>query len=144
MRRGYSPEPKHDLVVAQVSVVIDGQDGLRLDLIPWQEPVVQAVFLCANNLRGEHTIVTMAVHTQRRDLGVGAAHGPTFCLSFVAPVMGKHLLSKKHQPGTNSSFHPSPCRLLPVSPDGQSQTQAMRGTSCKDGTCGRCPRVLQQ
>lgn len=48
---GHSPEPKHDLVVAKVSVVIDGQDGLRLDLIPRQEAVVQAVLLRAYDLR---------------------------------------------------------------------------------------------
>lgn len=51
---GHSPEPKHDLVVAKVSVVIDGQDGLRLDLIPRQEAVVQAVLLRAHNLRDKH------------------------------------------------------------------------------------------
>lgn len=46
----HSPEPKHDLIVAKVSVVVDGQDGFRLDLIPRQEAVVQAVLLCADNL----------------------------------------------------------------------------------------------
>lgn len=51
---GHSPEPEHDLVVAKVSVVIDGQDGLRLDLIPRQEAVVQAVLLRAHDLRDKH------------------------------------------------------------------------------------------
>lgn len=51
---GHSPEPEHDLVVAKVSVVIDGQDGLRLDLIPRQEAVVQAVLLRAYDLRDKH------------------------------------------------------------------------------------------
>lgn len=80
MCKGHSPEPKHDLVMAKVSIIINGQDGLRLDLIPWQEPVVQAVLLCADNLGNEHTIIMVAVRTQRRD--VGAAHSSCVCAAF--------------------------------------------------------------
>lgn len=82
MRGGYSPEPKHDLVMAKVSIIINGQDGLRLDLIPRQEPVVQAVLLCADNLRDEHTIVTVALRAQRRDLGAGATHSSCMLQDF--------------------------------------------------------------
>ena len=128
MRGGYSPESKHDLVMAKVSIVINGQDGLRLNLIPRQEPVVEAVFLCADNLRDEHTIVMMAVRAQRRDLGAGAVHssggGPAFRHCFVAPAIGKRLLSKKHQLTPAPASSPSTCRLLPVSQDCQSRTQA--------------------
>lgn len=122
MCRSHSPEPKHDLVVAKVSIIIDGQDGLRLDLIPRQEPVVQAVFLCADNLRDEHMIVMVAVRAQRSDLGAGAAHsscsGAAFRHCFIAPGIGKHFLSKNHQlTGASSSFQPF---FLPVLQDCQS------------------------
>lgn len=80
MCKGYSPEPKHDLVVAKVSIIINGQDGLRLNLIPRQEPVVQAVLLCADNLRNEHAIIIVAVCTQRRD--AGAARSSCVCAAF--------------------------------------------------------------
>lgn len=51
-----SPEAEHDLVVAQVGVVVDGQDGLGLDLVPGQETVVEAVLLRAHHLRGGRDI----------------------------------------------------------------------------------------
>lgn len=47
--------------MAKVSVVVDGQDGFCLDLIPRQEAVVQAVLLCADNLQTNNTAVTASV-----------------------------------------------------------------------------------
>ena len=45
-----SPKPKHDFIMAEVSVIINRQDGLRLDFIPRQESVVQTVLLSTNHL----------------------------------------------------------------------------------------------
>lgn len=37
--------------MAEVSIVVDGQYGLCLNLIPGQEPIVQTVLLSADNLK---------------------------------------------------------------------------------------------
>lgn len=56
----HSPKPEHDLVVAKVGIVIYGENGLRLDLVPWQEPVVQAVLLRADDLACKHMAAVIA------------------------------------------------------------------------------------
>jgi hypothetical protein len=38
--------------MAEVSIIVDGQYGLCLNLIPGQEPIVQTVLLSTDDLRG--------------------------------------------------------------------------------------------
>ena len=45
------PEPEHDLIVAEVSVIIDRENGLRFHGVPGKEAVVEAVFLRADDLQ---------------------------------------------------------------------------------------------
>lgn len=45
------PEPKHDFIVSEVGIVINGQDGLSLHYIPRQEAIVQTVLLCPHHLQ---------------------------------------------------------------------------------------------
>lgn len=61
-----SPKPKHDLVVAEVSIIINRQDGLCLDFIPGQESIVQAVLLSTDHLqRGRKNTLTINTVLQK-------------------------------------------------------------------------------
>ena len=46
------PEPEDDFVVTQLRVVVDRQDGLRLDRLVRKKPVVEAVLFGADDLDG--------------------------------------------------------------------------------------------
>lgn len=50
------PEPKHNLVMAEVGVIVDGQDGLRFHSVPGQEAVVEAVLLRAHHLQDRRSV----------------------------------------------------------------------------------------
>lgn len=50
------PKPEHDLIVAEMSVIVDGQDGLGFHGVPGKEAVVEAVLFCADNLQAQDEI----------------------------------------------------------------------------------------
>lgn len=45
------PKPKHDLIMAKVSIIIDGEDGFGLHDVPGKEAVVETILFCADNLQ---------------------------------------------------------------------------------------------
>lgn len=47
----HSPEAKHDLIVTEMGVVVNGQDGLRFYGIPGEEAVVQTVLFSPHHLQ---------------------------------------------------------------------------------------------
>lgn len=50
------PKPKHDFIMAEVSIIVDGQYGLCLNLIPGQEPIVQTVLLSTDDHDGDTNV----------------------------------------------------------------------------------------
>lgn len=99
-RAGRSPEAEHDLVVAQVGVVVDGQDGLGVDLVPGQEAIVQAVLLRADDLWGASDIHGAA--------GPTVGSGGWGCASCGGPGMGKAFQAQSIGSAQRQRFPSSP------------------------------------
>lgn len=47
----YSPETKHNLIVPQVSVIVDRKDSFRLDSVKWKKSIIQTISWSFYNLR---------------------------------------------------------------------------------------------